>query len=613
MPQLRAEDPSATTPAGQAPSEVPTGVPAEDLRALARAAADLCAAPAAVVTVLVDGSPVPAAWTGSEVPASRLAALAATTGTAFVVDGDTSVRRCAAVPVTTADGAVLGSLCVLGGTPGALPAGRVGRLHDLAGVAASLLESARHLADSATAAAEARDETRRARAAFEEELRRSSLRDALTGLPNRALLLDRVGHALASAGRDDTRLALLSCDLDGLREVNESAGHAAGDELLREVTGRLQRILRPGDTVARLGGDEFAMLCPDITDEFHARAVADRIVAALAEPFHLRGGAHLLGVSVGLALSGRDTTAGQLLAEADDAMYGAKRAGRGRSHLFDVEVRAAATRASVLLAEAAAGLERGEFVLYGQPVVDIVTGRTTAVETLIRWEHPERGLLFPGAFLETVEHSWLMVPLGRWVLDTSCRMAAGWLETLGPDAPSVHVNVSGRQLETGTFAADVESALDRWSLPGRNLVVELTETHVAVIDDALRADLERLRARGVKLAVDDLGTGYSALTSITELPVDVLKVDRSFVRDIAEDPSAAAVVRAVIGIGGALGLSVVAEGVETAGQQDFLRRHGCDSAQGFLWSPARPDAELVELLRAQRAVPSPAARAAHPA
>ncbi|PPK92124.1 diguanylate cyclase (GGDEF)-like protein [Kineococcus xinjiangensis] len=437
------------------------------------------------------------------------------------------------------------------------------------------------------------------RLALEEQLREVALRDALTGLPNRTLLLDRVQHALSTARRDDSRLALLSCDLDGFKEVNGAAGHAAGDALLREVATRLQRVLRPGDTVARLGGDEFALLCPDITDENDARAIADRVVSILAEPFQLPSGAHLLGVSVGLALSTRATTAELLLGEADDAMYTAKRSGKGRSHLFDVEVRAAAIRASALLAEAAAGLEREEFVLYGQPVVDIVTGRATAVETLIRWQHPTRGLLFPGAFLETVEHSWLMIPLGRWVLDASCRMAAGWLETLGPDAPAVHVNVSGRQLETGTLAADVEAALERHGLPGRNLVVELTETHVAVIDDALRADLARLRARGVRLAVDDLGTGYSALTSITELPVDVLKVDRSFVRDIADDPSAAAVVRAVIGIGGALGLSVVAEGVETAGQQDFLRRHGCDSAQGFLWSPARPDAELVELLRSQ--------------
>ncbi|GAA4972417.1 putative bifunctional diguanylate cyclase/phosphodiesterase [Kineococcus glutinatus] len=525
----------------------------------------------------------------------RLAAALCGTGSALLAaadpDEDAALRPLATwgpgaegAPVVagadlrTADGVVLGALQVLGGAPGGVAAEGRRHLEDLARTAVGLLEVGR----------------------LQRRLREQALHDPLTGLPNRALLVDRIEHALAAGRRDDTRLALLVCDLDGFKQVNDSAGPGAGDALLAEVAKRLQHVVRPGDTVARLGGDEFALLCLDVDSEADARTIADRAVAAAAEPVSVPGGPHLLGVSVGLALSGVGSTAERLLVDADDAMYTAKRAGKGRAHLFDLAGRAAATRASVLLAEAAEGLERGEFVLHGQPVVDIVTGRATAVETLVRWQHPRRGLLLPGAFLETVEHSWLMVPLGRWVLDASCRMAAGWLGVLGADAPAVHVNVSGRQLETGTLADDVEAALERHGLPGDKLVVELTETHVAVIDDALRADLARLRARGVRLAVDDLGTGYSALTSITELPVDVLKVDRSFVRDIAEDPSAAAVVRAVIGIGGALGLSVVAEGVETARQQEFLQAHGCDSAQGFLWSPARPEGELVELLRAQR-------------
>nr|WP_240896683.1 PAS domain S-box protein [Kineococcus vitellinus] len=447
-----------------------------------------------------------------------------------------------------------------------------------------------------------------ARKAAEQALRHQALHDALTGLPNRTLLHDRLEHALAAAGRSGTGVGVFFCDLDGFKAVNDSAGHAAGDELLRVVAERFTGCLRPGDTLARLGGDEFAVVCPDVTAAADLDVIARRLLTSLREPVTLSAGTFTVGVSIGSHLAtltdaasggGEDawSAAEHALAHADSAMYEAKRAGKNRAHTRSRDAEASSGRAARLLPQLREALERDELVLHGQPVLDLATGHPVAVETLLRWQHPTRGLLSPAEFLDVAETGPLVLGIGRRVLSESCRMAARWSEALGPAAPAVHVNVSGRQIEAGTLGADVRAALARHGLPAHRLVLELPETAVPRITRSLLADLQGLRGEGVRIAVDDLGTGSAGLARLSELPVDLLKIGPTFVAGLGRDPSCDAVVRAVLGIGAALGLTVVAEGVETPQQAELLRRHGCDTVQGYLYSPPRPEEALLALLR----------------
>ena len=433
----------------------------------------------------------------------------------------------------------------------------------------------------------------------EAELTHQSLHDPLTRLPNRALLVDRLEHALATSARSGRRTGVIYVDLDGFKAVNDTFGHAGGDELLVQVANRMVRSVRPGDTAARLGGDEFAIVCPDVDQLDQLRALADRLLVALRVPVVLSAGSHTLSASVGMALADGTTSAQQLLRDADEAMYGAKRGGKNRTAAHDSSTTARAALATRLLPQLQNALEHHELVMHGQPVVDLGTGRIVAVETLLRWQHPDRGLLPPAEFLAVAEASPLMIAIGRRALEESCRLAAVWAELLGPDAPDVHVNVSGRQLEAGNLTGDVLAALRRYSLPATRLVLELTETHMPMLTDSLRRDLVRLQDRGVRIAIDDLGTGFSSLTRLTELPVDILKIDLRFVAGVGIDPSCDAVIRAILSIGQALGLTVVAEGVETPVQADQLARYGCDTAQGYLYSPPRPEQDLLLHLRAQ--------------
>jgi diguanylate cyclase (GGDEF)-like protein/PAS domain S-box-containing protein len=441
-----------------------------------------------------------------------------------------------------------------------------------------------------------------ARKHAEAALTHQALHDGLTGLANRALLRDRLEHALAATARSGQDIGVIYLDLDGFKDINDSAGHSVGDETLQHVAERLVSCVRPGDTVSRLGGDEFVILCPEAGTQANLQIVADRVVAALAEPLILTTGTYHIGASIGLAVSDHRSTAEQLLRDADEAMYGAKRAGKNRIVTHDPSTNARAHRAAQLLPDLHDAIARREFVLHGQPVVDLVSGRVVAVETLLRWNHPRRGLLMPADFLDTAEASPLMSAIGQWVLDDSCRMAATWSEALGPDAPAVHVNISGRQLETGHLTRDVLIALERHRLDGSRLVLELTETHVPSIVDSLRRDLQGLRDKGVRIAIDDIGTGYSSLARLTELEVDILKIDKSFIDGLGKNPGCDAVTRAVLGIGHSLGVSVVAEGVETPYQAQTLLRYGADTAQGFLYSPARPEKALLVLLQSRRVV-----------
>lgn len=419
----------------------------------------------------------------------------------------------------------------------------------------------------------------------EDQLRDMALHDPLTGLPNRTLLMDRVSLALAGAARSGQRIALLFCDLDDFKHVNDAAGHAHGDRMLVEVTGRLVGAVRPTDTVARLGGDEFAVLCPDVPDREAAEAIALRVLSALEEPVTIGGADYAPGGSIGIALSAPDSTVDSLLREADTAMYEAKRGGKRRMALFTHEQHENAVRTMRLESELLRAVEHAQFRLLFQPVVDLASGRVVAMEALVRWQHPERGLLAPGEWLEVAERGPVIHAMGSWVLQEACRTAMGWARNHGDAAPVMHVNVSPRQLATGRFPEEVAETLRRSGLPGSQLVLELTESELDRVRDSLRVDVHRLRATGVRLAADDFGTGYSSLTRVTELPVDMIKIDRRFVADMSTDGRSMAVVQAVLGLGQALGIQVVAEGVETVAQAEELRRLGCLSAQGFLWSP----------------------------
>jgi diguanylate cyclase (GGDEF)-like protein/PAS domain S-box-containing protein len=435
-----------------------------------------------------------------------------------------------------------------------------------------------------------------ARKQAEEALVHESLHDPLTGLANRTLLHDRIDHALAASTRSHRPIGLVYIDLDGFKQVNDSDGHAAGDEVLIQIADRLRLLVRPADTVGRLAGDEFVLVCVDIADLDGVRSVASRVLEGLRAPFHCSTGTHRLTASIGLATSEDNRGTDQLLAAADAAMYTAKRTGKDRIATPRIEELARSTRSARLLPELHDAIRDGQLVMYGQPVVDLATGVTVAVETLIRWRHPVRGILPPSEFLDVAEHSPLMIPLGQRALTESCRMAAAWSEQLGRAAPRVHVNVSGRQLETGHLTPDVLNTLATYSLPASRLVLELTETHMPDITKSLLADLNHLRDRGVRIALDDVGTGHSSLTHITELPVDILKIDLRFTAGLGADPACDAIVRAVLGLGQAMGLSVVAEGVETPHQAELLRAYGCDTVQGYLYSPPRPETELLQYL-----------------
>lgn len=442
----------------------------------------------------------------------------------------------------------------------------------------------------------------------EDILRHQALHDGLTGLPNRILLMDRIEHALASSKRTNSRVGVEYIDLDGFKAVNDSAGHAMGDRALVHAAHQISGVLRPGDTVSRVGGDEFVVVCENLTSVADATVIADRILAAVRVPFSAGGVDFSLSGSIGVVLSLPDSSPERLLQDADQAMYVAKGAGKGQVQVGAVDdparlaQSAQAIRLMRVSAELDRALQRDELIMFGQPVMDLSSGRVVSVETLVRWMHPTEGMLAPIEFLDVAEAGNLMLPIGRRVLRESCRMAASWVDQCGAAAPSVHVNVSGRQLEAGNLHEEVAQALSDFDLDPTRLVLELTETHMPLIADSLKTDLEALRKRGVRLAIDDLGTGYSSLTRITELPVDILKIDLTFVAGMETDPSCDAVVRGVIAIGDALGMDVIAEGLETSSQRQQLREYGCTLAQGYLYSRPLPEqalnSHLVQSVRA---------------
>jgi diguanylate cyclase len=422
------------------------------------------------------------------------------------------------------------------------------------------------------------------------------LRDPLTGLPSRVLFLNRLSGAVDRLQRRPGRqAAVLFLDLDRFKVINDSLGHPAGDQLILAVAERLQHSLRRQEMIARFGGDEFAVLCEDLRDEEDAVAVAERLLKSFGLPFHLAHGDVVSSASIGIALAvDAEQDAEDLIRDADAAMYRAKQAGGGRLMLFDDVTRQRAldrlhTENALRLA-----LEREELRVFFQPEISFETGEIVGVEALVRWEHPERGLLGPGEFISLAEETGLIVPLGTWVMRESCRRARTWHDAgIVSDDFSMGVNVSARQLASDRLPGTVRQILADTRLEARHLCVEVTETLLIEDPTTSIATLSALKELGVEVAVDDFGTGYSSLQHLRNFPIDCVKIDRSFVRGLPDSSEDAAIVGAVIELGHALGLSVTAEGVETDAQRANLHASGCDTAQGFLFSRPEP-ADVVE-------------------
>ncbi len=422
----------------------------------------------------------------------------------------------------------------------------------------------------------------------EEEIRYRANYDMLTGLPNRSLLVERLTQELRLARREGTRLGLLFVDLDHFKDINDAAGHEVGDLMLQQVAARLRHCVRDSDTVGRLGGDEFALLLPRLHDSQDAAAIADKVISTLADRFDLQGQEAWIGASVGITVfPGDGDTPSELLRHADLAMYKAKEAGRNDYRFYQSAMTEQVLQRRALEVELRRALQQGELLLHYQPIVALASGQTVHVEALLRWRHPVRGMIAPADFIPLAESSGLIVEIGSWVLDESCRQLAAWRQT-GRDT-AVAVNVSGRQIPRGLSLEQIRSTLARHGVAPTALCFELTESILLDPSEAIKNWLEGVRALGITLMIDDFGTGYSSLSYLKHFIVQALKVDRSFVSGVVDDPEDQALVRAILAMARSLGLAVVAEGVETDAQRAWLQAHGCEYAQGFLFGrPAEP-------------------------
>ena len=425
-----------------------------------------------------------------------------------------------------------------------------------------------------------------------------AFRDALTRLPNRALFQDRVAHALARADRRPGVLAVLFVDLDGFKDVNDSLGHAEGDHLLCKVAERLRACVRPADSAARLGGDEFAVLLEDLSSQDEAAAVADRLLDALAAPFVVGGREVTVGASIGIALNSRTDTVDTLLRSADVAMYTVKESGRARYEFYAAEMLTSVVERVELAHELRRAVEEHAFVLHYQPVIALADRRIVGLEALLRWQHPTRGLLAPALFIDIAEETGLIVPIGRWALDTACTQAQQWRARFPAVPCQIGVNLSPVQVFQANIVDEVSSALVRSGLDPSNLVLELTE-EVMVKDTELAARrLRQLKTLGVRLAVDDFGTGYSSLNYLMHLPFDLLKIDKSFIDGVHRGPRESGPARAIINLAHSFDLETVAEGVEEPEQAQALADLGCRFAQGFLFARPAPASDIDAILAA---------------
>jgi diguanylate cyclase (GGDEF)-like protein/PAS domain S-box-containing protein len=402
--------------------------------------------------------------------------------------------------------------------------------------------------------------------------------DALTGLSNRTLLLDRATQALAQAHREGRPIALLFCDLDQFKLVNDSRGHDAGDAVLIETADRISANIRAGDTAARLGGDEFVVLCHQLTTTVEAERVAQRLIDQLTQPMSRAGGITMT-VSIGIAFATPGLSAADLLRNADAAMYKAKSEGRDRYALFTPDLITQATERLDMEHELREAIRAQALYLDYQPVLRLTDGKVIAYECLVRWQHPQRGVLAPGAFLPFAESTDLVLEIDRWVLSSACSAAARWV---GADAPDLAVNVSARHIGRGLLPGLITSTLRLTGLPAKRLILEITETALLGMTPTAQSELDTLVHLGVRLAIDDFGTGYSSLAHLVEVPASYVKVDRAFVSEMTRSSSRRAIVTAVISLCEALNIAVIAEGIEEQDQHDLLRSMGCAYGQGFL-------------------------------
>ena len=436
------------------------------------------------------------------------------------------------------------------------------------------------------------------RKALEEQLAYRAYHDVLTGLPNRALFLDRLQNALAGRRRREDQLAVLFVDLDNFKVVNDSLGHEVGDGLLVEVAARLENSLRPADTLARLGGDEFAVMLTNVSGIRDALVVVARILKRLEAPVSLQGEEVTVTASIGVALStSAEPSPADLMREADAAMYRTKRGGKAGYSVFDPSLHAEALRRLELESHLRRALEREEFALHYQPIVNLQSGDVWGMEALIRWEHPDRGLVSPCEFVPLAEETGLVIPMGRWVLREACRQAKAWeREGVGPPHPVMLANLSANQLHGVDVVQSVEQMLAGADLNVCRLALDVTETALLQAEEGQSGVLARLKEMGVRISIDDFGTGYSSLAYLRHLPADILKIDKSFVEGLGENAEDTAIVRMVVDLAHTLGMEVIAEGVERADQLAQLAEMGCDMAQGYFFARPLPPEDASRFL-----------------
>jgi diguanylate cyclase (GGDEF)-like protein/PAS domain S-box-containing protein len=431
--------------------------------------------------------------------------------------------------------------------------------------------------------------------ATEDDIRYQALHDPLTGLPNRVLFMDRLGHALSRPGAE---VAVVLLDIDNFKLVNDSLGHSAGDELLMEIAPRLEGALRPGDTIARLGGDEFVVLLEQIPNERAAASIAERMVAAFEFPFELSAGEHFAKASLGIALAcDSDRQSASLVRDADAAMYQAKSHGRGRFEVFDRAMRIRTVARLSLENDLRRALERDELRIAYQPIVSLQDSSIVSVEALLRWQHPERGLVRPDEFIPIAEESGLIEPIGSWVLEAACSQAAQWHAARPDSRPvGISINLSVRQLTQRDLEATVAKALELTGIEPASVCLEITESVLLDEPASVSETIRRVARLGVRFVLDDFGTGYSSLAYLTQLPIDGLKVDRSFVEALGSEERSTAITTAIVRMAQALSVEVIAEGVETERQLEALRSLQCELAQGFhFFRPLSAEA-VTELL-----------------
>jgi diguanylate cyclase (GGDEF)-like protein len=496
------------------------------------------------------------------------------------------VQSWIAVPLIGHEGDCVGALAVSDGAPRAWSSHEVATMADAAAAAAGTLSVRRELQE---------------RVADAERLQRSALYDPLTGLPNRLLFMERLAHAADRAKRHgDAQFAVLFLDLDRFKVVNDSLGHQVGDELLVAITSRLANCVRTEDTVARLGGDEFAVLLENILDVADATRVAERITAELTAPVNLNGYEVFSSASMGIALSASAYDRPEyLLRNADMAMYRAKAAGIGQYEVFDRAMHAEALARLQMETDLRRAVERSEFHVVYQPVITLDTGRVTGFEALLRWDHPAQGSIAPVDFIPVAEETGLILPLGRWVLEESCRQLRAWQGRFGRGRElSMSVNLSVKQFSQPDLAGQVRQVLARTGIRPETLKLEITESVVVQNSELATRTLKELKSLGVQVYMDDFGTGYSSLSYLHRLPLDALKIDRSFIGEMDTDERTYQLVRAIVTLAQSVDVEVVAEGVIADRQVQELRSLGCEYGQGYFFSHAILAAEAESLLEA---------------